>query len=203
MEEKIKSPTTEEATLSLVDKKPLEIFKTKADLTGRDITQMSNFFDGYIEQMSLALREESAIEVLSEIPISDLILGLYVFCALKDYNVLGNFSDLQDISLKEAHNMRDLSFMANLSDWFMLFIQGASLPNLDPLMHTEGFKKNRHSYCLGLYDCHIKDTSSLINSNLHLYELLIWNKWSKFENERWRKANALVYYYYRLDSAKN
>lgn len=72
MEEKIKSPTTEEATLSLVDKKPLEIFKTKADLTGRDITQMSNFFDGYIEQMSLALREESAIEVLSEIPISDL-----------------------------------------------------------------------------------------------------------------------------------
>ena len=131
------------------------------------------------------------------------ILGLYVFCALKDYNVLGNFSDLQDISLKEAHNMRDLSFMASMSDWFMLFIQGASLPNLDPLMHTEGFKKNRHSYCLGLYDCHIKDTSSLINSNLHLYELLIWNKWSKFENERWRKANALVYHYYRLDSAKN
>ncbi len=72
MEEKIKSPTTEEATLSLVNRKPLEIFKTKADLTGRDITQMSNFFDGYIEQMSLALREESAIEVLSEIPISDL-----------------------------------------------------------------------------------------------------------------------------------
>lgn len=64
MEEKIKSPTTEEATLSLVNRKPLEIFKTKADLTGRDITQMSNFFDGYIEQMSLALCEESAIEVL-------------------------------------------------------------------------------------------------------------------------------------------
>lgn len=72
MEEKIKSPTTEEAVLSLVNRKPLEIFKTKADLTGRDITQMSNFFDGYIEQMSLALREESAIEVLSEIPFSDL-----------------------------------------------------------------------------------------------------------------------------------
>lgn len=72
MEEKIKSPTTEEAALSLVNRKPLEIFKTKADLTGRDITQMSNFFDGYIEQMSLALREGSAIEVLSEIPFSDL-----------------------------------------------------------------------------------------------------------------------------------
>lgn len=72
MEEKIISPTTEETTLSITNRKPLEIFKTEADITGRDITQMSNFFDGYIEQMSLALREESAIELLSEIPISDL-----------------------------------------------------------------------------------------------------------------------------------
>ena len=72
MEENIKSPTTEETTLSITNRKPLEIFKTEADITGRNITQMSNFFDGYIEQMSLALREESAIELLSEIPISDL-----------------------------------------------------------------------------------------------------------------------------------
>ena len=72
MEENIISLTTDEATLSSGNKKPLEIFKTEADITSRDITQMSNFFDGYIEQMSLALREESAIEVLSEIPISDL-----------------------------------------------------------------------------------------------------------------------------------
>ena len=72
MEENIISLTTDEATLSSGNKKPLEIFKTEADITGRDITQMSNFFDGYIEQMSLVLREESAIEVLSEIPISDL-----------------------------------------------------------------------------------------------------------------------------------
>lgn len=72
MEENIISLTTDEATLSSGNKKPLEIFKTEADITGRDITQMSNFFDGYIEQMSLALREENAIEVLSEIPISDL-----------------------------------------------------------------------------------------------------------------------------------
>lgn len=72
MEEKITSPITEDTTLSLANRKPLKIFKTEADITGRDITQMSDFFDGYIEQMSLALREENAIEVLSEIPIADL-----------------------------------------------------------------------------------------------------------------------------------
>lgn len=130
------------------------------------------------------------------------VLGLYAFCSLSDYSALERFSDLQDIFLKEAYNLKDLSFMSNMSGWFMLFIQGATLPNLDPLIHTEGFKKMRHSYCLGLYDCQVKDISSLINSNLRLYELLIWNKWSKVENERWRKANALVYHYYRLDSSK-
>ncbi len=72
MEENIKLSTTEETTLSLLSRKPLQIFKTEADITGREIAQMSNFFDGYIEQMALALREESAVEVLSEIPISDL-----------------------------------------------------------------------------------------------------------------------------------
>ncbi|MBO5318821.1 MAG: hypothetical protein J6B01_03310 [Ruminococcus sp.] len=71
MEEKTTLPTNENSALT-VSKKSLEIFKTEADLTGRDIAQMSNFFDGYIEQMSLSLREQSDFELLSEIPISDL-----------------------------------------------------------------------------------------------------------------------------------
>lgn len=140
-------------------------------------------------------------EILSQLK-SLTVIGLYAFCALKDYNVLGYFSDLQDIFLKEAYNLRDLSFMANMPDWFMLFIQGATLPNLDPLIRTEGFKKTRHSYCLGLYDCQVKDISTLLSSDLHPYELLIWNKWSKSENARWRKVKALIYHYYRLDSPK-
>ena len=40
-------------------KKPLVIFKTEEDRYGRDITAMSDFFDGYVQQMSLALREQS------------------------------------------------------------------------------------------------------------------------------------------------
>ena len=72
MEDKTTLLTNKNTALSLSNKMPLEIFKTEADLTGRDITQMSNFFDGYIEQMSLALREQSSFELLSEIPIADL-----------------------------------------------------------------------------------------------------------------------------------
>jgi len=53
-------------------KEPLIIFKTEADRYGHDIMAMSNFFDGYIEQMALALQERSELEVVSEIPIADL-----------------------------------------------------------------------------------------------------------------------------------
>ena len=62
----------EETAIDIVRNQPLVIFKTQADLVGRDVTQMSNFFDGYIEQMSLALREQSDIEILADIPVADL-----------------------------------------------------------------------------------------------------------------------------------
>ena len=67
---------------------------------------------------------------------------------------------------------------------------------------AESFKKMRHSYCLGLYNCQVKDISALVSSDLRLYELSIWNKRSKSENARWRKVKALIYHYYRLDSPK-
>lgn len=33
---------------------------------------MSDFFDGYVQQMSLAIREQSDLEVLTELPMADL-----------------------------------------------------------------------------------------------------------------------------------
>lgn len=53
-------------------KKPLVIFKTEEDRYGRDITAMSDFFDGYVQQMSSALREQISLEIVSELPIANL-----------------------------------------------------------------------------------------------------------------------------------
>lgn len=53
-------------------KAPLVIFETEADRYGRDITAMSNFFDGYVQQMSLALREQTALEIVTELPVANL-----------------------------------------------------------------------------------------------------------------------------------
>lgn len=64
--------TTEETDIVKTEKRPLVIFKTDADKYGRDITLMSDFFDGYVQQMSLAIREQSELEVLRDIPVADL-----------------------------------------------------------------------------------------------------------------------------------
>lgn len=53
-------------------KKPLVIFKTDEDKYGRDIAVMSDFFNGYVQQMALTIREQSDFEALTELPLADL-----------------------------------------------------------------------------------------------------------------------------------
>ena len=53
-------------------KKSLAIFNTDIDRYGRDITEMSDFFDGYVQQISLALRKQSSLEMISELPFANL-----------------------------------------------------------------------------------------------------------------------------------
>lgn len=50
----------------------LVIFKTDIDKYGRDVMAMSDFFDGYVHQMALKLREESSLELVRDLPISNL-----------------------------------------------------------------------------------------------------------------------------------
>lgn len=58
------------------EKMPLVIFKTDADIYGRNISEMSNFFDQYVQEMALAIRESDGLQVIMDLPISDLsIIG--------------------------------------------------------------------------------------------------------------------------------
>ena len=53
------------------EKESLVIFKTDEDKYGRDITVMSDFFEDYVQQMSLSLREQSNLELISDFPVAD------------------------------------------------------------------------------------------------------------------------------------
>lgn len=55
-----------------VARKPLMLFKTDIDRYSRDIIAMSDFFDAYIQQMSSELRDQSTLEIVSELPVANL-----------------------------------------------------------------------------------------------------------------------------------
>lgn len=68
-DEKIKNKNADQDRVS---NKSLILFKTDADRYGRDVTAMSNFFDDYVRQTSLAIIEQSNLEIVSEMPIANL-----------------------------------------------------------------------------------------------------------------------------------
>ena len=90
--------TSDNQDVERVDKvvsKPLILFKTNIDRYGRDITAMSNFFDLYVQQMSLTLREQSTLEIVSELPVANLgIINDVVHQA--DVIMRGNITILPD-----------------------------------------------------------------------------------------------------------
>lgn len=54
--------------------KPLVIFKTEADRKKQDISLMSNFFDGYIEQLSLIKNETVELQIVKNMTVSNISL---------------------------------------------------------------------------------------------------------------------------------
>lgn len=77
------------------NKPPLLIFKTEDDRTGIDISKMSNFYDSYIHEMTLSIRESSRLQEIMELPIADLsIIGDVINQA--DIIAQGNITLLPD-----------------------------------------------------------------------------------------------------------
>lgn len=73
MENKEKNEIVEIETKDILDdKKPLVIFKTEVDRTGRNIAVMSNFYDGYVKQLALSLKEKNELEIVENLPLADL-----------------------------------------------------------------------------------------------------------------------------------
>ena len=55
---------------------PLQILITDADKYGTDIAAMSNFFDGYINQLSTELRTNATAELMVNLPVADFLFPL-------------------------------------------------------------------------------------------------------------------------------
>ena len=58
--------------ITKMPKKPLIIFKTEADRKKQDISLMSNFFDGYINQLCLTENKSANLQIVKNITVSNI-----------------------------------------------------------------------------------------------------------------------------------
>ena len=118
------------------------------------------------------------------------VFGCYIFTPLKNYDFLAQFTEIEDLFIRYGSAIRDLSFVRNMEELFMLYLEDAHLPDLEPLF-PEGRKYRMANRCLGFYHCQVDDIRALVDSKVYLSELKIWpEKGDPEDKKRWKAARC-------------
>ena len=123
------------------------------------------------------------------------VRGCYIYTQLRDYSVIGRFTELWDLFICRAGGLRDLSFMKELHQWFMLYIEGADLADISPAFPKNWRDKGLRSYCVGFVNCRIDDIRPMEQPDVRLYELLIWNPRDDRGKAGWSGVRASCFTY--------
>lgn len=120
------------------------------------------------------------------------VIGCYIWAPLEDYSFLARFKDLQDINIKNGDAITNLDFLSELYECRMLYLQNASLKNLDVIVEV---KKNSTAIfgclrCIGLDNCEIEELSVFETEKVHFSEFLIWKPEGTNERDRWNVVSA-------------
>lgn len=158
---------------------------------------MANAFNMKTPSVNITVEELNDPELWEKLR-SYVVVGCYIFAELQDYSFLTRLPNLWDVHIERGKNIRDLEFMRELKEWFMLYIEDAEIPTLEPLF-PDGRKERLSSYCIGLVDCKTDDISALIKPEVWLSELVIINKKGANDKERWESVRCLDYSYYEYD----
>lgn len=127
------------------------------------------------------------------------IIGCYIFDALEDYSFIAEFKELRDIFIMNGSGITDISFMKDLKEWFMFYIEEAQIPNLEPLFPTQEKRIGIFPYCIGFGGCEIKDITALENSEIYLSELIVLCPKGTNDRERWQNIRCGTYGYYEYE----
>lgn len=121
------------------------------------------------------------------------VLGCYIFCALDNYDFLNRFTDMSDLNIYDAYNLKDLSFLKSFKECRLLFVANARLKDVNDVVGPEPYFMAKPN-CLALYDCIVDDISYLKDKKVIFNELVICNPKSRNERERWIGLHRLRYY---------
>lgn len=118
------------------------------------------------------------------------VIGIYIFTSLKNYSFLSQFHQVRDLFVLHGENIIDLSFVKNMPDLYMVYIENANLPNLDPLIENYNSGNHINSARFGFAFCDIVDTSALKKMKYPISELLVWCKNNRDELRDCWKPNV-------------
>lgn len=122
------------------------------------------------------------------------VVGCYIFVPMKDYGFLSEFKDLRDIYIRHGEEFTDPSC---IKSWEMLYIENAHISYLNPPVSQSGSRRF-FGKCLGLYNCTVDDMSALISKDVYFFELIVCNKKTEEDFNRWKSVHAGTYRYYDI-----
>lgn len=125
------------------------------------------------------------------------VVGCYVFTQLDDYSFIAEFSDMRDVYIIDGVNVKDLSFLSNLKDWRMLYIERAHLKDLKPILQSSLLERLWAGFCLSFAGCTVDDVSALYEVK-QISELIIIGEDDDAERVKWRKVPAHTHRYYTI-----
>ena len=113
------------------------------------------------------------------------LAGLYIFTPLENYDFVSEFKHLQDLFIRKGENIRSLSFIRDMPELFMFYLENAELANLNSLIMNFNHGERLPGKCMGFYYCKVEDTSALKEVDFVTSELLIWPVEGD-SKERWK-----------------
>ncbi len=112
--------------------------------------------------------------------------GCYILAPLPDYSFLSDYHEICDIFIRYGENIKDLSFINDMPELFMFYLEDASLHDIAPLITNCNNGAPLPGKCFGFCHCEIEDVSAMQEVEFIISELLIWVKSGKSDNrERW------------------
>ncbi|MDD7388962.1 MAG: hypothetical protein PUG60_04750 [Lachnospiraceae bacterium] len=147
-----------------------------------------NAFNMRIPNIYFAREDFDDPEILEQLK-KFCITGCYIFTPLQDYDFLAQFTEIRDLYIEYGGAIRNLSFMRNMKEWFLLYLEDAHLENLCDLFPEDRENYPLASRCMGFYHCQVDDVSAMQGKKIFLSELLVWPaEPDPEEKEKWRKA---------------
>lgn len=122
--------------------------------------------------------------------------GCYIMTALNDYSFLSDFGEIRDLFIRHGGQLKDLSFMKDMKELFIFYLEDAALPDLKPLIDCCNSAGELPGKCFGFRNCRIEDTSALQEIAFTVSELLVW-PCAGDSAERWKTSRRPgVFRYY-------